>query len=280
MDTRYFGAGDISLPGFGMTRLPLKAGCPETGLAAAQKMAGAAIGAGVNRFGTAWGCRGGEPESAAGIVLSRRPRDSCRPAAKTPVPLMGDKSEMETIFASQPKKLRTDFFGFCLVHAPRKSIIKKFEELEAREFLPKKKERGLIRRLGFSFHDRPDLHQTPLDPLLWDFAQIQLNCLEWGPRGAKTLNQTLFERKIPVMVMVMEPARGGMLALAGEEAAGILRGHDANASPASFALRFAASPPALPAAAARTARREPTFRQTSRSAAALPKCGENARRTS
>jgi predicted aldo/keto reductase-like oxidoreductase len=243
METRNFGNGDISLLGFGMMRLPLKAGGPEIDKGLAQRMVDAAVEAGVNYFDTAWIYHGGESETFTGAALSRHKRESYRLATKLPMMAIGEKSELEPIFSAQLKKLKTNFFDYYLVHGITKDNLKKVEEVEAYEFLAKKKERGLIGQLGFSFHDRPEILQTVADSRPWDFAQIQLNFLDWEIQEAKTLYQILFDRKIPVIVM--EPVRGGMLAALGEEAGGILKECDPSASPASFALRFAASLPGV-----------------------------------
>ncbi|MDR2101695.1 MAG: aldo/keto reductase, partial [Treponema sp.] len=100
---------------------------------------------------------------------------------------------------------------------------------------------GKIRRLGFSFHDNPELLEEIVRSYTWDFAQIQLNYLDWEVLNAKRLYECLTENHIPVVVM--EPVRGGALAALSDKAAALLKKADPQASISSWAIRFAASLP-------------------------------------
>jgi predicted aldo/keto reductase-like oxidoreductase len=108
-------------------------------------------------------------------------------------------------------------------------------------YLSKQKEAGRIRRLGFSFHADPSLLEEVVKSYQWDFAQIQLNYVDWEMLNAKRFYDFLTEHKIPVVVM--EPVRGGALATLNDKASEILKKADPQASLASWALRFAASLP-------------------------------------
>ncbi|NLN05920.1 MAG: hypothetical protein GX166_14145 [Clostridiaceae bacterium] len=85
----------------------------------------------------------------------------------------------------------------------------------------KKKEEGKIRKLGFSFHDTPQVLKQLIDEFEWDFVQIQLNYLDWELQDAKTQYKLLEEKNIPCIVM--EPVRGGALADLGEKANNLLK---------------------------------------------------------
>ena len=69
-----------------------------------------------------------------------------------------------------------------------------------------------------------------------EFCQIQLNYLDWTLQDAKSKYELLAERNIPIWVM--EPVRGGKLAVLSEENTAALKALDSEASPASWALRF------------------------------------------
>lgn len=75
----------------------------------------------------------------------------------------------------------------------------------------------------------------------WDFAQIQLNYLDWTLYRSKEQYEILTKLGIPVVIM--EPLRGGALATLNPEATGIFKKANPNASVASWALRYAASLP-------------------------------------
>ncbi|MDR3199994.1 MAG: aldo/keto reductase, partial [Spirochaetales bacterium] len=117
----------------------------------------------------------------------------------------------------------------------------KLQELKIYEFLAKKKEEGKIRRIGFSIHDNPEVLEEVASAYPWEFAQIQLNYVDWETLDAKRQYEYLTSRNIPVIVM--EPVRGGALASLNEKALGVLKKADPKASAASWALRFAASLP-------------------------------------
>ena len=103
------------------------------------------------------------------------------------------------------------------------------------------KEEGKIRYLGFSFHDTPDVLKEIVETYSWDFAQIQLNYLDWEMQDAKAQYEILTEHGIPVMVM--EPVRGGALASLCEESDRMLKEARPEKSVASWAIRYAASLP-------------------------------------
>lgn len=68
------------------------------------------------------------------------------------------------------------------------------------------KRREKIRRLGFSFHDTPEVLQKIVNAYEWDFAQIQLNYLDWELYRSREQYEILTKAGIPVIVM--EPLRG------------------------------------------------------------------------
>jgi predicted aldo/keto reductase-like oxidoreductase len=109
------------------------------------------------------------------------------------------------------------------------------------ETLTKLKEEGVIRYLGFSSHGKPDMLETFADLYPWDFAQIQLNYLDWEYQNAKRQYEILCARNLPIMVM--EPVRGGRLADLSPAANQLLQSQAPQKSIASWAMRFAASFP-------------------------------------
>jgi predicted aldo/keto reductase-like oxidoreductase len=149
----------------------------------------------------------------------------------------------EDIFREQLKRWRTEYFDFYLLHNVNRSTLPVFEQYQIYEFLNDKKRQGLIRHLGFSFHDSPALLRELAAKYDFDFAQIQLNYLDWELQDVKTQYQILNEKQIPITVM--EPVRGGMLASLCREAVEILTRSNPNVSTASWALRYAASFPGV-----------------------------------
>jgi predicted aldo/keto reductase-like oxidoreductase len=107
--------------------------------------------------------------------------------------------------------------------------------------LQRKKAEGKIRYIGFSFHGTAALLQKLVDHYEWDFAQIQLNYVDWAGTDAKSLYDILTAHHIPIVIM--EPLRGGALAALSKTSAGILKQAQPDVSLASWGLRYAASFP-------------------------------------
>ncbi len=246
MEKRLFpGIGrEISLLGFGMMRLPQRDGeAKNIDYALAERMVDRAMRAGVTYFDTAWMYHGGESENFAGAVLSAYPRDSFCLATKMPLWSVKSPGDAERIFAKQLEKCRVDYFDFYLLHCLAGNTWPIAERHGVYEFLRRRKEQGLIRRLGFSFHGDTSLMRTLVENYPWDFAQIQLNYIDWDSLDAKGQYDALAGRNIPAIVM--EPVRGGTLASLNDEAEALLRRERAEASIASWAIRYAASLPGV-----------------------------------
>ena len=241
--------GGISMLGFGLMRLP-RVGDMASNIDYERSSAliDHAMVNGVNYFDTAYTYAGSE--EFAGHALLKYPRDSYYLATKCPPWKISTEDDFERIFDEQCRRCRTDHFDFYLVHnlaqeetraAGNEMHFEKFKKLGIYDMYKKKKSDGRIRRLGFSFHGTPEIMQKLIDEYEWDFAQIQLNYIDWTATDAKGQYELLAERGIPVIVM--EPLRGGALAQLNNEAAAMLKNEDSRASIASWGLRYAASFP-------------------------------------
>ena len=240
---RYKGT-NLTLPllGFGMMRLPrLKAHGPEIDLAEAERMFRRALEAGVNYFDTAYFYHNGLSERCAAAVLGKFPRDSYYLADKMPVRSLRKAEDVERIWNEQLEKCQVDYFDFYLLHNLNRDRWEDVKRFKVYEFLKERQKEGKIRKLGFSFHDEPEILETIASAHEWDFAQIQLNYLDWTLYRSKEQYEILTKRGIPVVVM--EPLRGGALASLNDEATKIFKAANPNVSTASWAFRFAGSLP-------------------------------------
>lgn len=234
----------ISLLGFGVMRLPTIGGdAGKIDYPAAQALIDRAMEAGINYFDTAFGYHEGNSEVFLGEALSRYPRDSYYIATKMPPWPLTSEQDVHTIFETQLKRLQVDYFDFYLLHNVSVKHLEIFERFKVLDFLKEKQKEGKLRHLGFSFHDRPELLRKMMELHPWDFAQIQLNYLDWEDQNAKEQYEILTERGIPVTIM--EPVRGGALADLPEESVRVLQQANPNASVASWAIRFAAQLPGV-----------------------------------
>lgn len=201
----------ISLLGLGCMRLPkIDPNKSDIDEAAAQEMVDYAYEHGINYFDTAHMYHDGASEEFMGRALKKFDRKSYFLATKMPVWMAESKEDIAKIFDLQLKRLQTDYFDFYLVHSLNVGHYQQMKEFGVYEFLKQKKEEGVIRHLGFSFHDKPELLEQICEEYEWDFAQIQLNYLDWEMQNAKRQYEILQAHHLPCIVM--EPVRGGTLA--------------------------------------------------------------------
>jgi predicted aldo/keto reductase-like oxidoreductase len=234
---------ELSLLGFGLMRLPLKPGTQEIDKAQALEMVEYARSKGINYFDTAYMYHEGNSELFAGEALSRYDRNSYNLASKMPLMVVRSEADVERIFEEQLKKCRIEYFDYYLLHAMSAHHLKVAEDNKVYEQLKEKQRQGKIRRLGFSFHDAPDVLAKIVGKWDWDFAQIQLNYLDWEQQDSKGQYKILNDKGIPVNVM--EPVRGGSLATLGDEGDAVFKAADPKASVPSWAIRFAATLPGV-----------------------------------
>ena len=235
--------------GFGLMRLPRLPGKTfDIDEEEASRMVDRAIAKGVNYFDTAYTYGGSE--TFAGLALAKHPRESYNLATKCPPWMVKDAGDFERIFREQTERCKTDYFDFYLVHnlakeatraAGNEEYFVNFGKIGMYDMLRRKKEEGKIRHIGFSFHGTLSLLERLIDRYEWDFAQIQLNYIDWQAYDAGRQYELLTEHSIPVVLM--EPLRGGALATLNEESAGLLKRAQPEASLASWGIRYAASLP-------------------------------------
>ncbi len=232
----------VSVLGLGCMRLPkVSPDKEDIDYARAQEIVDYAFAHGINYFDTAHMYHGGKSEEFVGHALQKYDRNSYFLATKMPVWMAKTPVDVERIFNRQLELCKTDYFDFYLIHSLNQEHYKKCKEFGVYEFLERKKREGAIRHLGFSFHDVPDLLETICDEHAWDFAQIQLNYLDWEMQDAKRQYEILERHQIPCIIM--EPVRGGTLASPCEAANKLFKAASPEKSIASWAIRYAASLP-------------------------------------
>lgn len=210
----------LSSLGMGAMRLPLKN--KETGVIdeqATAEMVDYAIKNGINYFDTAWGYHNGQSEMVIGRILRNYPRTSYYLASKFPGYDLSNMDKVEEIFEKQLEKTGMDYFDFYLFHNVCEINIDDYldEKYGIFKYLSEQKRCGRIKHLGFSAHGSYDVIKRFLESYGDDmeFCQLQINYIDWDFQDAKKKVELLDEYNIPVWVM--EPLRGGKLAVIDDE---------------------------------------------------------------
>lgn len=232
--------------GFGTMRLPRLDGSIDR--CAFSDMIDEFLLAGYDYFDTAYVYGNGDAECALkDCLVNRYPRDQYRIADKLPAWKIENEEDPDRIFTDQLKKTGVDFFDVYLLHSIENgSIMETYEKYHCFEWGRKKREDGLIKRFGISFHGTPELLQYILESYPWiDFVQIQVNYADWDNPliQSGTLYKMLRKREIPIVVM--EPVKGGLLSRLDSETDTVLKNAHPDWSAASWAISFVRSLPGV-----------------------------------
>jgi uncharacterized protein len=238
MENRY---GNIPKLGFGLMRLPMIG--EDVDIEQTKQMVDMFLEAGFTYFDTAYGYVDGKSEAAIKEALvDRYPRDKFLLATKLPAWDAKDADEARAMFDTSLKRTGAGYFDFYLLHNLGEHRSQAFDDFGIWDFLAEKKAQGLIRNLGFSFHDKAAL----LDEILtahpeMDFVQLQINYADWDNPTIESRLCYETARKHGKEIIIMEPVKGGNLSALPENLENIFKAADPDASVSSWAIRYAAS---------------------------------------
>ena len=225
----------LSILGFGCMRFPQTMG--KINMAETEREIMTAIEHGVNYFDTAYVYPGSE--AALGEILERNHvRDKVNIATKLPHYLIKSREGLDKLFTEELRRLRTDHIDYYLMHMLTDiDTWNRLKSLGIEEWLKDKKEKGIIRQVGFSYHGNSEMFCRLVDAYDWDFCQIQYNYLDEhsqaGRRGLHYANA----KGLPVIIM--EPLRGGKLVTRlPEEAKKVFANYKVKHTPAQWAFRW------------------------------------------
>ncbi|MDX9916396.1 MAG: aldo/keto reductase [Gudongella sp.] len=228
---------NVSLLGFGCMRFPVLDGDnSKIDYEASEKMLRYAIENGVNYLDTAYPYHSGKSEEFVGHVLSRGLRDKVYLATKNPVWLAQEHDDFMKYLDEQLVNLQTKNVDFYLLHSLDQKSFQKIKSLNVFGFIENAKATGKIKNIGFSFHDEFPVFKEIIDSYPWDFCQIQLNYIDREYQaGIKGLE---YARSKGIDVIVMEPLKGGRLAVVPEELHDIFSESNRERTPAEYALKW------------------------------------------
>ena len=179
-------------------------------------------------------------------LVQRHSRSSFTLTDKLPLYYIKEQSDCERIFNEQLEKCGVEYFDYYWLHNIKTDTYETVKKFNCFDFIQDKKDKGLVKHIGFSFHDSPEL----LDKILTknpqvEFVQLQLNYIDWDNPTIQSRKCYEVARKHGKEIIVMEPIKGGTLAKLPKEAEDILKAVRPDMSIASWAIRFVASLPGI-----------------------------------
>ena len=152
--------------GFGMMRLPKRG--PIINIEETKKMVDMFMEAGFTYFDTAFVYPGSEDATRKALV-ERYPRESYTLATKLLATVAPTEKIAKQEFKTSLKRTGAGYFDYYLLHSLMENNYKKYEKLRLWDFVREQKEAGLIKHVGFSFHDGPEL----LDQILTEHPEVE-----------------------------------------------------------------------------------------------------------
>ncbi|MFX0137984.1 MAG: aldo/keto reductase, partial [Candidatus Hodarchaeota archaeon] len=184
---------------------------------------------------------GGRSEILLGEALKGGYREKIYLATKVPIWLIRKTEHIYKYFNKQVKRLQTNP-DLYLFHGLAKDRLEKIKKLGLIKKLEELRDQGLIKYIGFSFHDNFETFKEIIDYYSWDCCQIQYNYLDVNYQaGLKGLRYAASKN---IAVIIMEPIRGGKLAIpenkldSRPEIKAVLDKSQVNRSMADWALQF------------------------------------------
>ena len=233
----------VSSLGFGTMRLPLlngEQGCSSYGGNQVDEKATAemllyGVENGINYIDTAYNYMFGRSEEILGRVLKDMDRQSVYLATKSPIWLLNSPQDFDRILCEQLNRLGTDYIDMYLLHSLNTyDWEEKVLGYGLLDKLRNAKRAGVVRYIGFSFHDELPLFKEIVDAADWDFCQIQLNYVDVNHQaGTKGLQ---YAASKGLAVSIMEPLRGGLLVSLPQQAGSVLQ--QDGTDPVEFAFDF------------------------------------------
>ena len=239
MEFRKFGSTGfkVSALGLGCMRLPTKKLMPlQANMPKSIKLIKSAVDKGINYIDTAWVYHFGASEKIIGIALQDGYRKNVHLVTKSPLFLVNKAEDFDKFLNKQLKRLQTDHIDTYLFHAMNKSGLEKLKKYNLIDKMIKAKKEGKIKYIGFSFHDTLPVFKEIVDFYHWDVVQIQYNYMDTAIQA--TTEGLKYAAGKGMVVVIMEPLKGGKLANPPDEAWEVMKRSKIERSPVDWALQY------------------------------------------
>lgn len=226
--------------GFGMMRLPMKG--DDVDYDQVNLMVDRFLENGFNYFDTAHGYLDGKSEIAIRkCLVKRHERSKYVLTNKLSTHFFDKEEDIIPLFNKQLEATGVDYFDFYLLHAQDAKIYEKYKRTNAYDVVRDLKEKGRVKHIGISFHDKADVLEKILNEQDGiEVVQIQFNYVDYEDEAVESRKVYEVCRKYNKPVIVMEPVKGGTLTNLPEKANEVLSTLN-GVSAANLAIRFAAS---------------------------------------
>jgi predicted aldo/keto reductase-like oxidoreductase len=235
---------EVSALGFGCMRLPTKAILDKVSNQSKQvidreyaiNMIRYGIDQGINYIDTAWPYHDGESELVVGDALEGGYREKVKLVTKLPTWLVKSEKDFDIFLKKQLEKLKTDYLDVYLLHSLGKDLFKIVKKFDLVKKMEDARRKGLIKHIGFSFHDKLKVFKELIDFYDWDVAQIQYNYFD--PNYQAGVKGLKYAADKGIAMIIMEPLWGGKLTQSFLEVENIIKKAPIKRSLADWALQF------------------------------------------
>ncbi|TFG17758.1 MAG: aldo/keto reductase [Promethearchaeota archaeon] len=235
---------EVSALGFGCMRLPTKSIINKETNSSKQvidkeyaiEMIRYGIDQGINYIDTAWPYHDGESELVVGEALKGKYREKVKLVTKLPTWLIKGEEDFDKFLNNQLKKLQTNYLDVYLLHSLGKDLFETVKKFDLVTKMEAAKANGLIKHIGFSFHDSLKVFKEIIDFYNWDVAQIQYNYFD--PNYQAGVKGLKYAADKGIAMIIMEPLWGGKLTQSFSEVEDIIKKAHIKRSLADWAFQF------------------------------------------
>jgi hypothetical protein len=191
---------------------------------------------GINYIDTAWLYHMGQSERVLGKALKDGYREKVRIATKLPMVMVRNADAFDRYLNEQLERLQVSCIDMYLFHMLDQNNFAKVKRFKFIDKMEKARQQGIIKHIGFSFHDTLPVFREIIDFYPWDMTQIQYNYMDTAIQAST--EGLAYAYKKGIAVVIMEPLKGGQLVKPPKEALDVMKNAPVSRTPVNWALQF------------------------------------------